>query len=124
MVTEGVRAFRAELLSVPEDPMQGGAIRHHRDGLMVVEHGIVVAFGDHDDLAPRFPGVPVERLAGLVVPGFVDTHIHYPQTDRIAAYGGQLLEWVWRRPTRCRIIHRPKTWSRCMRRQTGFRKCP
>ena len=94
MVSGSVRAFRAELLSVPEDPARGGAIRHHRDGLMVVENGIVVAFGDHQALAPRFSGVPVERLAGLVVPGFVDTHIHYPQTDRIAAYGGQLLEWL------------------------------
>ncbi|WCM26858.1 guanine deaminase [Sphingomonas sp. QA11] len=92
----GPHAFRAELLSVPEDPAQGGTVRHHADGLMVVEQGVVVAFGDHADLAPRFPGVAVERLPGLVVPGFVDTHIHYPQTDRIAAYGGQLLEWLER----------------------------
>jgi guanine deaminase len=94
MVSEGVHAFRAALLSVPEDPAQGGRIRHHQDGLLVIEDGIVVAFGDHGDLAPRFPGVPVERLPGLVVPGFVDAHIHYPQTDRIAAYGGQLLDWL------------------------------
>jgi guanine deaminase len=90
------QAYRAELLSVPEDPAQGGTIRHYADGLMVVEDGIVVACGDHADLVPRFPGVPVERLPGLVVPGFVDTHIHYPQTDSIAAYGGQLLEWLER----------------------------
>jgi guanine deaminase len=89
-------AFRAELLSVPEDPAQGGTIRHHTDGLMVVENGLVVGFGAHADLAPRFPDVPVERLCGLLVPGFVDTHIHYPQTDSIAAYGGQLLEWLER----------------------------
>ena len=89
-------AFRAELLSVPEDPSRGGeaAIRHHADGLLVVENGLVVAFGEHADLAPRFAEVPVETLPGLIVPGFVDTHIHYPQTDRIAAYGNQLLEWL------------------------------
>jgi guanine deaminase len=91
-----LKAFRAELLSVPEDPAQIGeaAIRHHPDGLLVVEDGIVVAFGAHADLAPRFADVPIEHLPGLVVPGFVDTHIHYPQTDRIAAYGSQLLEWL------------------------------
>ena len=89
-------AFRAELLSVPEDPAQGAAIRHHEDGLLVIEDGLVVAFGAHADLAPRFPDVPVERLPGLLVPGFVDSHIHYPQTDSIAAYGGQLLEWLER----------------------------
>jgi guanine deaminase len=89
-------AFHAELLSVPEDPAQGGAIRHHPDGLLVVENGLVVAFGDHADLAPRFADVPVEHLPGLIVPGFVDTHIHYPQTDSIAAHGAQLLEWLER----------------------------
>jgi guanine deaminase len=89
-------AFHAELLSVPEDPVHAGdaAIRHHADGLLVVENGLVVAFGDYGDLAVRFADVPVETLPGLIVPGFVDTHIHYPQTDRIAAYGDQLLEWL------------------------------
>jgi guanine deaminase len=91
-----LNAFRAELLSVPEDPARGGTICHHPDGLLVVENGLVVAFGDQADLAPRFADVPVERLPGLVVPGFVDTHIHYPQTDSIAAHGAQLLEWLER----------------------------
>lgn len=90
------QAFRAELLSVPEDPAQGGAVLHQEDGLLVVENGLVVAFGAFADLAPRFAGVAIERISGLVVPGFVDTHIHYPQTDRIAAHGAQLLEWLER----------------------------
>jgi guanine deaminase len=91
------QAYRAELLSIPDDPAHGGAILHHPDGLLVVEEGLVVAFGAHADLAPRFPDVPVESFrGGLIVPGFVDTHIHYPQTDRIAAHGAQLLEWLER----------------------------
>ncbi|VTP63112.1 Guanine deaminase [Serratia rubidaea] len=32
----------------------------------------------------------------LVVPGFVDCHIHYPQTEMIGAYGDQLLGWLQR----------------------------
>ncbi|KQS04562.1 guanine deaminase [Sphingomonas sp. Leaf357] len=91
-----LHGFRAELLSVPEDPAQGGGVRHHPDGLLVVEDGLVVAFGDHADLAPRFADVAVERIDGLIVPGFVDCHVHYPQTDRIAAHGAQLLEWLER----------------------------
>ncbi|MEG3122885.1 guanine deaminase [Sphingomonas sp. GB1N7] len=91
-----LRAYRAELLSVPDDPAQGGTVRHHADGLLVVEDGLVVAFGDHAELAPRFADVPVERIHGLIVPGFVDCHVHYPQTDRIAAHGAQLLEWLER----------------------------
>ncbi|PZU61054.1 MAG: guanine deaminase [Sphingobium sp.] len=91
-------AFRAEILTVPDDPANGngGAVRHWPDGLLVVEDGIVIACGDHATLADRFVGVPVEHLDGLLVPGFVDTHIHYPQTDSIAAHGAQLLEWLER----------------------------
>ncbi len=88
-------AFRAELLSVPEDPAAGGEIRHHADGLLVVEGGHVVAFGAYADLAERFAGVPVTHFSGkTIVPGFVDCHVHYPQADRIASHGEQLLEWL------------------------------
>jgi len=58
--------------------------------------GLVIACGDHDALATRFADIAVERLDGLIVPGFVDTHIHYPQTDRIASHGEQLLHWLER----------------------------
>lgn len=40
--------------------------------------------------------MPLTRLPGLLVPGFVDCHVHYPQVDRIAAHGEQLLEWLER----------------------------
>lgn len=89
-----IRAYRGELLSIAHDPRDGGELRHEADGLLVVEDGIVVARGDHADLAGRYPDVPVEHLPGLVVPGFVDAHVHYPQTDCIAAHGEQLLDWL------------------------------
>ena len=91
-----LRGYRAEILSVPHDPATAGAaaVRHEADGLLIVEDGIVVARGDHATLAPHFPGLGIEHLPGLVVPGFVDTHVHYPQVDRIAAHGEQLLEWL------------------------------
>ena len=88
--------FRAEILSVPHDPvLEREAVRHNADGLLVVEDGIVLARGDFATLAPRFPGLTIEhRPGGLIVPGFVDAHVHYPQVDRIAAHGEQLLEWL------------------------------
>jgi guanine deaminase len=93
-----LRGFRAELLAVPHDPAIAGAaaIVHHPHGLLVVEQGLVVARGDYEALAPRFPGLAVETLPGLIVPGFVDAHVHYPQVDSIAAHGEQLLEWLER----------------------------
>jgi guanine deaminase len=92
-----IHAFRAELLSVSRDPTdEPGAVRHQPDGLLVVEDGVVIARGAYAELSGRFPQVPVEVLPGLVVPGFVDAHVHYPQTDRIAAHGEQLLDWLER----------------------------
>ncbi|WP_185928604.1 guanine deaminase [Sphingomonas sp. IC081] len=92
-----IRAFRGEFLSVSNDPRTDPeAVRHEVDGLLVVEDGIVVARGAYADLAPRYGDVPVEELPGLIVPGFIDAHIHYPQTDRIAAHGEQLLDWLER----------------------------
>ncbi|KQU55814.1 guanine deaminase [Sphingomonas sp. Leaf339] len=90
-----IRGFRAELLSVPDDPATGAAPIHHADGLLVVEDGHVVAFDDWATLADGFAGIAIEHFPGkLIVPGFVDAHVHYPQTDRIAAHGEQLLEWL------------------------------
>jgi guanine deaminase len=90
------RAFRGEILTVPEDPMAAGpeAIRHWPDGLLVVEDGIVARCGAFEPEHAR--GLSVERLPGLIVPGFVDTHIHYPQTECIASHGEQLLHWLER----------------------------
>ncbi len=89
-------AFRGAILSVPDDPAAAGAaaVRHEEDGLLVVEDGLVVARGAFADLAPGFASARIARLPGLIVPGFVDTHVHYPQVDRIAAYGDQLLDWL------------------------------
>jgi guanine deaminase len=89
-----IHAYRAELLSVSHDPRDAGpeAVRHEPDGLLVVEDGVIVARGAYADLAGQYP--EAERLPGLVVPGFIDAHVHYPQTDSIASYGEQLLDWL------------------------------
>jgi guanine deaminase len=90
-----LRAFRGELLSVPRDPLGDSvAVRHEPDGLLVVEDGIVIARGTYAELSEKFAAIPTERLPGLIVPGFVDAHVHYPQMDRIASHGDQLLDWL------------------------------
>lgn len=92
-----VKAFRGEILSVGADPaLHPDAVRHDPDALLVVEDGVIVARGAADALAPHFADVPVTPLHGLIVPGFIDAHVHYPQTDRIASHGEQLLDWLER----------------------------
>ena len=93
-----MKAYRGEILSVPGDPVNAGveAVRHYEDGLLVVEDGLVVACGPHTDLAERFTDIPAEALDGLIVPGFVDAHVHYPQIGCIASHGEQLMQWLER----------------------------
>lgn len=93
-----MKAFRGEILSVPDDPATAGAeaIRHFADGLLVVEDGLVLACGPYAELAERFAGAEVEALQGLIVPGFIDAHVHYPQIGSIASHGEQLMQWLER----------------------------
>jgi guanine deaminase len=93
-----MKAFRGEILSVPDDPAVAGAgaVRHFEDGLLVVEDGLVLACGPYTELADSFTDVTAERLEGLIVPGFVDSHVHYPQIECIASHGEQLMQWLER----------------------------
>ena len=94
-----MQAYRASIFHLEDDPstIDGEAHAFHEDGLLLVEDGRVVACGDYAKLADELGDTPVEDLSGkLIVPGFVDTHIHFPQVDVIAAHGEQLLDWLER----------------------------
>jgi guanine deaminase len=92
-----IKGFRGELLSLSHDPAEApNAVRHEADGLLVVYAGRVVARGAFDAVSPRFPGLEIEQLSGLIVPGMIDAHVHYPQLGRIASHGAQLLDWLER----------------------------
>lgn len=78
---------------------QGQAL-YDEDGLLAVARGAdgrarVQASGSWAQLAPQFAGLPVQHFPGrLIAPGFVDLHIHYPQTDVIGAPADGLLPWL------------------------------
>ncbi|WP_431969775.1 amidohydrolase family protein [Nocardia sp. bgisy134] len=70
------------------------------DGALIVAgDGRIAYCGARDEIPAEFRGVPpMDHRPGFLLPGFVDTHIHFPQTFAGDAYGGgQLLEWL----TRC-----------------------
>ena len=93
-----LKAIRGSFLDFVDDPFyapEEECARYVADGLMVLENGKIKAFGAYADLQGEYGDTPTTAYAGrLVMPGFIDTHIHYPQTEMIAAYGEQLLEWL------------------------------
>jgi guanine deaminase len=96
-----IAAYRGMLLHFLSDPGEGDdarAVQFFDDGLLVVEDGCVKAVGNAAFLLPGLPekAQVVNCTGQLILPGFVDTHIHYPQTDVIASYGSQLLDWLER----------------------------
>lgn len=91
-------ALRGTLVDCIADPFMvpdTEAVRYFPDGLMVVDQGHIAALGPFADLQATYAHLPLVDYSGQVItPGFIDTHIHYPQTGMIAAYGEQLLEWL------------------------------
>jgi guanine deaminase len=95
-----MQGYRAALLRFDPaaDPKQSAV--YDTDGLLVVGPDalgtqVVQAAGDWATLAPRFPGLVVEHLPGrLIAPGFVDLHLHYPQTNVIGSPADGLLPWL------------------------------
>ncbi len=115
------QAFRASVLHCLSDPgeeSRASAFEYFEDGLLIVEDGTVLEAGNaeslldglaEDVLLTEFPGK-------LIVPGFIDCHVHYSQLDIIASYGEQLLDWLHRYayPAEARFSD-PDYAAQCMR---------
>lgn len=83
-------------VSEPAGPDDHASYRYIEDGAVVVAEGKVVSVGEWSDalslVAPK--AEIVDHRPGLILPGFIDTHIHYPQMQVIGSYAKDLLEWL------------------------------
>ena len=92
-----LQAYRAGILHFTGDPaVDSDACHWHEDGLLIVRDGCIQAAGDYAQLHAGLPaGTQIHDYRGkLIVPGFIDTHLHYPQTDIIASPAPGLLPWL------------------------------
>ena len=95
------KAFRASILHCLGDPGEHAdpaAVDYFADGLLIVEDGHVAALGDAQELMAGLAGdIEVTDYSDhLIVPGFIDCHVHFSQVDIIGSYGEQLLDWLER----------------------------
>ena len=98
MMSNTRKAYRAAILHSLADPAVVGveqSYEYFEDGILLIENGKVAQVGAAAELLPKLAGVEVQHYRdALITPGFIDTHIHYPQTGMIASYGEQLLDWL------------------------------
>lgn len=92
-------AYRSAIIQIIADPKDVGieqAYRYFEDGLLVVENGKIIDVGEHMETIAKHNGdmKMINYQDKIITAGFVDTHIHYPQTGMIASYGEQLLDWL------------------------------
>ncbi len=90
-------AIRSRILHFLDEPLDDGTnVEFIEDGVLVVEHGKVSICCAAEQAAKD--GLKLDSCEWLpdhlVMPGFIDTHVHSPQIDVMASYGAQLLDWL------------------------------
>jgi guanine deaminase len=90
--------YAGTIVDTPGDPFMGDPGDALAEvGALLVREGVICARGSLTALRAEHPGEPVTRLdGGLLVPGFVDTHVHFPQIRAIGGLGMPLLDWLER----------------------------
>ncbi|CAI0971354.1 MULTISPECIES: guanine deaminase [Serratia] len=97
---QSIKAVRGSFLDITRTVQHPEEIEGHlrfiKDGLLIIRDGRVEWFGDWEEGHHQIPdSIRVRDYSGkMIVPGFVDTHIHYPQCEMVGAYGEQLLDWL------------------------------
>jgi guanine deaminase len=86
-----------QVLSFTADPFLHGpaAARHETHGAVLVENGLIAAVGPAQTLRARHPAARITDYGrALISAGFIDAHVHYPQTAIVASWGKRLIDWL------------------------------
>ena len=87
--------YRATVLDTPDSPLRGGRLRAEQDGGIAVVDGAVVDRGPFTRVRASRPDDDVVDLTGgVLLPGLVDTHVHFPQVRVIGGLGMPMLDWL------------------------------
>jgi len=99
-MAEKPTVIRGPVLTYTGDPFKRGlehTMVYESDAVVAMANGLITHFGPADRVLPQLPaGTEVKNYGqdSLISAGFIDSHVHFPQTPMIAAYGEQLLDWL------------------------------
>jgi guanine deaminase len=92
----------------PQSIDDSAAYTYESDGALLVEDGVIKASGPYATVKAVAPeGVEeTDHRLHLILPGFIDTHLHFPQMQVMASYAANLLEWLntYTFPEECRFV--------------------
>jgi guanine deaminase len=92
-----VKLYRARVFTPVADPFTAEMAKsyvYHEDGFVAIDGDRIVGVGDFKDMPRDSAALTQLGRNALIVPGFIDTHLHAPQMEMIGSYGGHLLEWL------------------------------
>ncbi len=95
-----ITVIRGRFLDIQKTVAQANQIadqvRYLEDGVLITEQGKIRWFGTWEDAQDHLPiNIEIQHYPEqLIIPGMIDTHIHFPQTEMVGAYGEQLLSWL------------------------------
>lgn len=103
--------LRGRLLSFlrsPQSLTDTESYLYESDGGLLIANGLIVASGPYDQVSAEAPAeaVTIDHHPHLIMPGFIDMHLHFPQMQVIASYAANLLEWLntYTFPEECRFV--------------------
>jgi guanine deaminase len=99
-MSAALKAIRGPALTFIGDPFKDGlehTMVYESDAIVAIADGKITHFGPADKIRPQLPsGIEIKNYGpdALISAGFLDSHVHFPQTPMIAAFGEQLLDWL------------------------------
>lgn len=92
-------AIRGSVLTYNDNPFVTEAKRciyYAKDAIVAIEDGLIVGLGEASEMLTQLSDdtTIIHYQDALILPGFIDCHVHYPQTEIIGAYGKQLIDWL------------------------------
>lgn len=101
LAAEGnLKAIRGTFFDFVDDPWkhvgkEEESARFYADGMLVMDNGIIKDFGPYSEISKKYPSIETTVINNrIITPGYIDGHVHFPQTRVLGAYGLQLLPWL------------------------------